>query len=90
MKKIIRLTESDLARIVRRVINEEKSSDIYTRFKNNTMLNLSKMGNIVSANTDDGTLMIQYDCVAKKPIVWKMQTATQQDKNDIVAYCNVV
>ena len=37
MKKIIRLTESDLTRIVRRVIMEEKSSDIYTRFKNNLL-----------------------------------------------------
>ena len=29
MKKIIRLTESDLTRIVRRVIKENKNSDVF-------------------------------------------------------------
>jgi hypothetical protein len=33
MKKIVRLTESDLARIVRRVINEEMECDAYCVWK---------------------------------------------------------
>jgi hypothetical protein len=33
MKRIIRLTESDLARIVRRVISENKNSDIFSEDK---------------------------------------------------------
>jgi len=33
MKKIIRITESDLARIVRRVISENKNSDIFSKDK---------------------------------------------------------
>jgi len=91
MKKIIRLTERDLTRIVRRVLKEETSMEIYTRFKESTMLNLSKnkTNNTVSATSDDGTVFAQYNCAAKKPIIWNMTQATEQDKKDIVAYCNV-
>jgi hypothetical protein len=38
MKKVVRLTESDLVRLVKRVINEQKSSSGFLPCKNNEVL----------------------------------------------------
>jgi hypothetical protein len=43
MKRIIRLTESDLARIVRRVINEQKYNDSYTGALRQLVENVNSM-----------------------------------------------
>jgi hypothetical protein len=62
MKKIVRITESDLQRIVKRVIKENEVMDNYGDF--NYDINTFDCGDKVMSGTvdidEDGTIMINY------------------------------
>ena len=95
MKKIIRLTESDLARIVRRVLNEGRSEDqIYASFKERTMLELMafvgpKGVKFVRGSNVNQTTFFTYNCTTgemkKEPSMNKIYAP--QDMVDIKEYC---
>ena len=95
MKRIIRLTESDLTRIVRRVLSEGRTEqDIYTQFKDRTMLELEAFvygkDKIVRGSNKGGTLFFTYNCTTgalkKEDDISKIYT--QADMNDMKEYCN--
>ena len=68
MKKIIRLTENDLARIVKRVIKERMEDDLYTDSQEDINYDIkamdcegSRFGNMSSVMVnDDDTIVIRY------------------------------
>ena len=63
MKKIIRLTESDLIRLVKKVIKEQSSSDL-TDFANwviNSHKNLAKKLNLLIYNPGEATIKKAWD-----------------------------
>ncbi len=95
MKKVIRLTESDLARIVRRVLNEGRSEDqIYASFKERTLLELMafvgpKGVKFVRGSNRNQTTVFDYNCTTgemKKVPSFNM-VYTPQDMVDIKEYC---
>lgn len=73
MKKIIRLTESDLTRIVKRVIMEQETPECQETDTNIFMDTLTKNGNnkqMSIQNTNDGFVILQKSdgtkCKTKK------------------------
>ena len=95
MKKVIRLTESDLARIVRRVLNEGRSEDqIYDSFKERTMLELDaligpKGVKIVRGSNVGQTIFFTYYCATGEMKRGQdiSKIYTPQDMVDIKEYC---
>ena len=63
MKKIVRLSESDLEKLITRIIKESNESQVISDFKNlSTMLNnLSKEFEMIKRNNSDGNLKEQSE-----------------------------
>ena len=90
MKKIIRLTESDLTRIVRRVINEKSKKnglDLFVKRRS------SLIDELIEKNIDeveeDGTLFNDEYEYTKNIINWvvqDMKVPEDIDENDIIDY----
>ena len=90
MKKIIRLTESDLSRIVKRVINEKSKENELDQFIKRRS---SLIDELIEKNIDeveeDGTLFNDEYEYAKNIINWVVQDMKVRediDENDIIDY----
>ena len=76
MKKIIRLTESDLTRIVRRVINEEMNTSSFTKNsklripikKNNTFIVIN-IRTLLNYPEKQITILLWLEVLS---VIWKM------------------
>ena len=90
MKKIIRLTESDLSRIVKRVINEKSKENELDQFIKRRS---SLIDELIEKNIDeveeDGTLFNDEYEYTKNIINWVVQDMKVRediDENDIIDY----
>jgi hypothetical protein len=98
MKRIVRLTESDLSRIVRRVINESKllmedeGTDLENKFSSANIgyklesMNLSGIQKVIISSTSTNLEVASYDCKNSKAI---NMTKFQQSLPIIQKYCKV-
>ena len=61
MKKVIRLTESDLARIVKRVINEREFSPNRIKYGKRGGMDLHRERRIPNSEFDEGDVVVMSD-----------------------------
>ena len=90
MEKIIRLTESDLARIVKRVISEESEEDelnLFLRRRSELIDELIEKN--INEVEEDGTLFIDQFEFADNIINWvvqDMKLPDDIDENEVIDY----
>jgi hypothetical protein len=70
MKRVIRLTESDLTRIVRRVLKEEDYSTLVTAFntafKNQYRIEMSENISEIRGRGEGAATVAEYNCTSNK------------------------
>ncbi len=94
MKRIVRLTESDLTRIVRRVISEQTQGDVMAKYGIETAERDETNPMRFSYMKVGGSRYITYDCKEKKfykdDVVAPQQAAYTSQQEFVKAYCAIL